>query len=82
MYTYIVSKAPDRKAPIMANARIQVKADGIRTRTYSYSNMGWDNAATFAHYLLDCGSTNIRLIERDFNGNEKVTEVTDYLTQF
>lgn len=82
MYTYIVSKAPTRKAPIMANARIQVKADNVRTRTYSYSNMGWDNAAMWAHFLLDCGNTNIRLIERDHNGNEKITEVTDYLTMF
>lgn len=61
----------------MARARIQVKADGVKTRTYTYSNMGWDNAEQFANYLLENGYANIRFIERDHRGVEKVREITE-----
>lgn len=60
-------------------ANFQVKADGTRTRTYSYRNMGFDNAAMWAHYLLECGVTNIRIIEHKPNGETKEEAVTDYL---
>lgn len=57
----------------MTNPRYQVKADGHRTRTYSYSNMGFDNAISWACYLVECeDAENVRLIERKPDGTEIV----------
>lgn len=57
----------------MTNPRYQVKADGHRTRTYSYSNMGFDNAISWACYLVEVEKAdNVRFIERKPDGAEIV----------
>ena len=56
----------------------QVKANGMRTRTYSYSNMGWDNAVSFANYIYQCeGAENVRFIEHREDGTTVERVVDD-----
>ena len=58
------------KGTAMKKASYQVKANGYRTRTYSFSNMGFDNAISYACYLVECeNATNVRFVENKPDGS-------------
>lgn len=63
-----------------AKPKFQVKADGYRTRTYSYSNMGYDNALSYACYLAEAEEAdNVRFIQYRPDGTVSVVSGTENL---